>query len=124
MSAHVRRIPVQSGPGLVLEEHHQFPKTEAVPAPTDKRLMRHARISCIGEVPDGSDRQYVPDLNGPMYLLTRGQRSLHLDVKAQFPDLYSGRGMGSPTPVTPSPKGRDRAGGGRAVPPVRDQLTR
>ena len=87
--------PVQSGLGLVLEEYHQFPKTEPVPAPTDKRLMRHARINFIGEVPDGSDRQYVPDLNGPLYLLDEGKRSLYLDVKAQFPDFFSGRGMGS-----------------------------
>ena len=64
--------PVQSGLGLVLEEYHQFPKTEPVPAPTDKRLMRHARINYIGEVPDGSGRQYVPDLNGPLYLLDEG----------------------------------------------------
>ena len=33
--------------------------------------MRHARINYIGEVPDGSGRQYVPDLNGPLYLLDR-----------------------------------------------------
>ncbi len=87
--------PVQSGLGLVLEEYHQFPKTEPFPAPTDKRLMRHARINFIGEVPDGSKRQYVPDLNGPMYVLDEGRRSLYLDVKARFPDFFSGRGMGS-----------------------------
>ena len=87
--------PVQSGLGLVLEEYHQFPKTDPIPAPTDKRLMRHARINYIGEVPDGSKRQYVPDLNGPMYLLDDGQRSVYLDIKARFPDFYSGRGMGS-----------------------------
>ena len=79
--------PVQSGLGLVLEEYHQFPKTEPIPAPTDKRLMRHARINFIGEVPDGSGRQYVPDLNGPLYLLDEGQRSVYLDVKAQFPEI-------------------------------------
>ena len=49
--------PVKSGLGLVLKEYHQFPKTDPFPAPTDKRLMRHARINFIGEVPDGSASQ-------------------------------------------------------------------
>ena len=79
----------------MLEEYHQFPKTEPTPAPTDHRLMRHARINYIGDVPDGTRRQYVPDLNGPLYLLDRGRRHLYLDIKAQFPDFFSGRGMGS-----------------------------
>ena len=87
--------PVKSGLGLVLKEYHQFPKTDPFPAPTDKRLMRHARINFIGEVPDGSGRKYVPDLNGPLYLLDGKRRHLYLDVRAQFPDFYSGRGMGS-----------------------------
>jgi hypothetical protein len=87
--------PVRSSLGLVLEEYHQFPKTEPHPAPTDYRLMRHARINYIGDVPDGTRRQYVPDLNGQLYLLDRGRRHLYLDVKARFPDFFSGRGMGS-----------------------------
>ena len=31
------------------------------------RLARHARINYMGEVPDGSARMYVPDLNGKLY---------------------------------------------------------
>ncbi len=86
----------RSSLGLVLEEYHQFPKTEPVPAPTDHRIMRQARINYIGDVPDGSRRQYVPDLNGPLYLLDRGQRHLYLDMKEEFgADFFSGRGMGS-----------------------------
>ena len=87
--------PERSSLGLVLEEYHQFPKTEPTPAPTDHRLMRQARINYIGDVPDGTRRQYVPDLNGPLYLLDRGRRHLYLDIKAEFPDFFSGRGMGS-----------------------------
>lgn len=87
--------PVRGSLGLVLEEYHQFPETEPIPEPTDARLMRHARINYIGEVPDGSGRQYVPDLNGPMYLLEDGQRHEYLDFRERFPDFYSGRGMGS-----------------------------
>lgn len=87
--------PAKSTLGLVLEEFHQFPESEPFPTPTDRRLVRHARINYIGEVPDGSGRLYVPDLNGPMYLLDGGERHLYLDVRAQFPDFWSGAGLGS-----------------------------
>ncbi|GAA1923397.1 hypothetical protein GCM10009737_26330 [Nocardioides lentus] len=80
--------------GLVLERHHRFPRTQPTPAPTDYRLMRHARINYLGELPDG--RQYVPDLNGPLYLLGEdGGRTTYLDLKEEFGDFFSGRGMGS-----------------------------
>ena len=96
----VPQDPVASGLGLVLEEYAQFPKTDPTPAPTDERLMRENRINFIGEVPDGSGRQYVPDLNGPLYVFDKAQKTaephVYLDVKAQFaPDFFSGRGMGS-----------------------------
>jgi glucose/arabinose dehydrogenase len=87
--------PERSSLGLVLEEFQQFPKTEPYPAPTDARLRRHARINYIGEVPDGSGRLYVPDLNGPMYLLDGDERSLLVDLKTEFPDFWSGAGLGS-----------------------------
>jgi Glucose / Sorbosone dehydrogenase/Concanavalin A-like lectin/glucanases superfamily len=87
--------PVRSSLGLVLEEFHQFPQTTPTPLPTDQRLVRHARINYIGEVPDGSGRLYVPDLNGPMYLLDGQERHLYLDVRAQFPDFWSGAGLGT-----------------------------
>ncbi len=87
---------VLSNRGLVLEEYAQFPKTEPIPAPTDRRLMRHARINYLGEVPDGSGRMYVPDLNGPLYLVEDGQPQVYLDVAQQFsPEFFSGRGLGS-----------------------------
>ncbi|MDQ4055624.1 MAG: hypothetical protein M3237_23435, partial [Actinomycetota bacterium] len=87
--------PTRSSLGLVLEEFHQLPKTDPHPAPTDARLRRHARINYIGEVPDGSGRLYVPDLNGPMYLLDGDERHLLVDLKAEFPDFWSGAGLGS-----------------------------
>lgn len=87
--------PVPSNLGLTVEDFAQFPKTEPVPAPTDPRLMRHARINHLGELPDG--RMYVPDLNGKMYLLgDDGVPHLYLDVGATFaPEFISGRGLGS-----------------------------
>jgi glucose/arabinose dehydrogenase len=87
--------PTPSTLGLVLEEYAQLPESAPTPAPTDARLMRHNRINYIGEVPDGSGRLYVPDLNGPLYLLRDGDETLYLDLKAQFPHFFSGRGMGS-----------------------------
>lgn len=87
--------PVRSTLGLVLEEFHQFPQTSPTPPPTDQRLVRRARINYIGEVPDGSGRLYVPDLNGPMYLLDGDERHVYLDIKARFPDFWSGAGLGS-----------------------------
>jgi hypothetical protein len=94
--------PVQAGFGLVVKEVAQFPKSEPTPAPTDPRLMRHARINYLGEIPDGSGRLSVPDLNGTLYHLTRGKRGAvgaptpYLDVKAEVgADFFSGAGMGS-----------------------------
>ncbi|MFI7152390.1 PQQ-dependent sugar dehydrogenase [Nonomuraea sp. NPDC050022] len=88
--------PTASGLTLTLTEYATFPKTEPVPTPTDQRLMRWARINNIGEIPDGSRRQFVNDLNGKLYLLKNGQPQEYLDVGATFaPDFLSGRGLGS-----------------------------
>jgi hypothetical protein len=88
--------PVPSSLGLVLEEYAQLPKTEPhPPGPVDPRSVRHARINYIGELPDGSGRMYVPDLNGPLYFLEDGQPHVYLDIKARFPDFYSATGLGS-----------------------------
>jgi glucose/sorbosone dehydrogenase len=103
--------PIPSGLGLVVEEFASFPKSEPTPPPTDARLMRHARINHIGELPDRSGRMFVPDLNGKLYLLNKKapphQRTtpheqatprppwVYLDVGATFaPQFFSGRGLG------------------------------
>ncbi len=83
--------PLRSNLGLVLEEYHQFPKTEPTPPPTDSRLVRHNRINFIGEVPDGTGRMYVPDLNGPLYLVEGRRAHVYLDMKARVPALLLGR---------------------------------
>lgn len=90
--------PTPSKLGLVLQEFASFPKSEPVPTPTDARLRRHARINHLGELPDGSGRLYVPDLNGDLYFLPEagGTPSTYLDVKAAVgADFFSGRGLGS-----------------------------
>jgi hypothetical protein len=87
--------PIQSRLGLIVEEFAAFPKSEPTPAPTDPRLMRHARINYLGEIPDGSGRLFVPDLNGTMYLVVNGGVHPYLDVAGTFaPQFFSGRGLG------------------------------
>jgi glucose/arabinose dehydrogenase len=87
--------PIQSTLGLVLEEFAAFPESNPVPLPTDSRLMRHARINYLTELPDGSGRLAVPDLNGKLYLVENGDPHVYLDVGAAFaPEFFSGRGLG------------------------------
>ncbi|MFD0683275.1 PQQ-dependent sugar dehydrogenase [Actinomadura fibrosa] len=89
--------PAPSGLGLTLQEIAAFPKSEPTPPPTDQRLVRHARINYVGELPDRSGRKYVPDLNGKLYFLAKGSSTptTYLDVGATFaPQFFSGRGMG------------------------------
>ena len=63
---------------------------------TDARIgTRHNRINHVGELPDGSGRLYVPDLNGNLYFLEDREPSVYLDVKAQFPEFLAWRGLGS-----------------------------
>ncbi|MFC5729124.1 MULTISPECIES: PQQ-dependent sugar dehydrogenase [Nocardioides] len=92
-------IPAKIRPsslGLVLEEYAQLPKSEPNGPWTDGRIgTRHNRINYIGEMPDGSGRMYVPDLNGSLYVLEDGQHTEYLDVKAQYPHFFAWRGMGS-----------------------------
>jgi hypothetical protein len=88
--------PATSGLGLTVEEFATFPQSEPTPPPTDPRLMRWARINYLGEVPDGSGRLYVPDLNGNLYLVQDGTPEPYLDVKAAVgANFWSGRGLGS-----------------------------
>ncbi|MFB4319518.1 PQQ-dependent sugar dehydrogenase [Actinomadura sp. 21ATH] len=91
--------PAPAGLGLVVEEVAQLPKSTPTPADlvTDPRLKRHNRINYVSEVPDGSGRLAVPDLNGRMYLLDKKTREpkTYLDVGATFaPDFFSAQGLG------------------------------
>jgi glucose/arabinose dehydrogenase len=86
---------IASGLGLIVEEFASLPKSDPLPTPTDQRLVRWARINYIGEVPDGSRRMFVPDINGAMYLIEKGEAHLYLDVGQAFaPGFFSGKGLG------------------------------
>ncbi len=87
--------PVTSKLGLVLTEYAGFPQSVTNPPLIDQRLNRVARINTIMEVPDGSGRRAVPDLNGNLYLVENGVPHVYLDVAATFaPEFFSGRGLG------------------------------
>ncbi|MEH1016222.1 PQQ-dependent sugar dehydrogenase [Micromonospora sp. CPCC 206060] len=91
----VVEMPSQSRLGLVLTEYASFPQSSPIPAPTDQRLMRTARINTIMELPDGSGRRAVPDLSGYLYLVRAGVPHVYLDVADTFaPQFFSGRGLG------------------------------
>src|SRR5688500_7553579 len=88
--------PSPSTLGLVLEEYAQLPASTPNGPWTDVRIgTRHNRINHVGELPDGSGRLYVPDLNGNLYFLEDRQPSVYLDVKARFPEFLAWRGLGS-----------------------------
>ncbi|MBA2947762.1 PQQ-dependent sugar dehydrogenase [Streptomyces himalayensis] len=88
--------PAASGIGLTVEEFASFPKTDPPPGPvTDPRLVRHARINYLSELPDGSGRMAVPDLNGKLYLVEDGKPHVYLDIAATFaPAFFASRGLG------------------------------
>lgn len=91
----IKEMPAQSQYGLTLSEYASFPTSTPTPAPTDQRLNRVARLNTIMEVPDGSGRRAVPDLNGNLYFVKDGRPSVYLDVAATFaPQFFSGRGLG------------------------------
>jgi glucose/arabinose dehydrogenase len=88
--------PIVSGLALILEEFVTIPPSQPNEPPTDPRLIRWARINYLGEVPDGSRRLFVPDLNGKLYLIEAGVAREYLDVGAEFSrDFWSHRGLGS-----------------------------
>ncbi|MFI1727948.1 PQQ-dependent sugar dehydrogenase [Streptomyces acidicola] len=88
--------PAASGIGLTVKEYAAFPKTEPSPGPvTDPRLVRHARINYLSELPDRSGRMAVPDLNGKLYLVEDGTPRVYLDVAAAFaPQFFASQGLG------------------------------
>ncbi len=88
--------PIPSRLALQLTEVASFPKSDPVPPTTDPRIMRHARINYLGEVPDGSGRFFVPDLNGMLYLVKRGTPTPYLNVGAYAgADFWNHRGIGN-----------------------------
>jgi glucose/arabinose dehydrogenase len=89
--------PKPDGLAITLTEFAQMPPSKTnPPVPRGDKLDRYARINYLGELPDGSGRLYVPDLNGSLYFLRHGKPHEYLDVaKVVGPDLWTSRGFGS-----------------------------
>ncbi|WP_245645294.1 PQQ-dependent sugar dehydrogenase [Pseudonocardia acaciae] len=89
--------PVPSGSGLVLSDFMMLPQSTPNPPPeSGDNLDRWARINYLGEIPDGSGRLYVPDLNGKLYTIKDGGSGVYLDVGAQVgPNFWNHEGIGT-----------------------------
>ena len=89
--------PKPDGLTLTLTKFATLPKSSTNPkVPRGDKLDRHNRINYLGDVPDGSGRLFVPDLNGTLYFLTDGKPTVYLDVADEVgPDLWTSQGFGS-----------------------------
>ena len=90
--------PTPSELGIEVEELVQLPASATTPAASDQRLVRHNRITHLDEVPDGSGRLAVPDMNAVLYLVDKetGEYVPYLDVRAQFLDnFHNHAGLGT-----------------------------
>jgi glucose/arabinose dehydrogenase len=89
--------PERSNLGLVLEKFVTLPGSKPTSGiVTDGRLMRHNRINHLSELPDGSARLAVPDLNGSLYLLEDDGRYVeYLNLNDRFPDIHNHAGLGT-----------------------------
>lgn len=90
--------PELSTLGIEVEELVQLPASQTTPETQDQRLVRHNRITHLDEVPDGSGRLAVPDMNEILYLVDEetGEYTAYLNVRDQFIDnFHNHAGLGT-----------------------------
>lgn len=90
--------PELSTLGIEIEELVQLPASQTTPATQDQRLIRHNRITHLDEVPDGSGRLAVPDMNAILYMVDEesGEYTAYLNVREQFIDnFHNHAGLGT-----------------------------
>ncbi|GAA4884367.1 PQQ-dependent sugar dehydrogenase [Serinicoccus chungangensis] len=90
--------PEPSVLGIEVEELVQLPESSTTPAASDQRLIRHNRITHLDEIPDGSGRLAIPDMNEMLYLVDKetGDYSPYLNVRDQFVDnFHNHAGLGT-----------------------------
>ncbi|MGI6877209.1 PQQ-dependent sugar dehydrogenase [Microbacterium sp. gxy059] len=90
--------PTVSDLGIELEELSQLPESETTPETQDERLIRHNRINALDELPDGSGRLMVPDMNDILYMVDKetGEHVPYLDVREEFVDnFHNNAGLGT-----------------------------
>ncbi|GAB3814803.1 hypothetical protein GCM10028820_11380 [Tessaracoccus terricola] len=84
--------------GIEVTELAQLPESSTTPATQDQRLVRHNRITHLDEVPDGSDRLMVPDMNDILYMVDKasGEHTAYLNVRDAFIDnFHNHAGLGT-----------------------------
>ncbi len=72
---------------VVIEEHLRFP------ASSDRGPR--ARINHLRFAPDGTDRQFVNDLRGRLYVVEGGSIATYLHLSAEMPAFVDAPGLGS-----------------------------
>lgn len=88
--------PRPDGFGVTLTKFLTLPRSELIPPVLDPRLERYNRINYLGEIPDGSGRLFVPDMNGMLYVISGGKPAPYLDVGGRVgPDFFTQKGLGS-----------------------------
>lgn len=90
--------PTPSALGIEVSELAQLPESQTTPATSDQRLVRHNRITHLDEVPDGSGRLAVPDMNEVLYMVDEetGEHVAYLNVRDQFLDnFHNHAGLGT-----------------------------
>ncbi|MEK8228245.1 hypothetical protein NKG05_22520 [Oerskovia sp. M15] len=90
--------PTPSALGIEVEELVQLPESSTTPAASDARLIRHNRITHLDEVPDGSGRLAVPDMNEALYMVDEetGAYVEYLNVRDRFVDnFHNHAGLGT-----------------------------
>ena len=54
-----------------------------------------ARLNVLRELPDGTHRLFVNDMQGPLHVIDGGSVSTYLDLSVEFPNLKTSPGLGS-----------------------------
>ncbi|GMA30299.1 PQQ-dependent sugar dehydrogenase [Litorihabitans aurantiacus] len=84
--------------GIEVEELAQLPASTTTPETQDQRLIRHNRVQHVDEVPDGSGRLAVPDMNAILYTVDEetGDYVDYLNVRERFIDnFHNHAGLGT-----------------------------
>lgn len=89
--------PTPSGLGITLSEFVTMPPSKPTPpVETGDNLDRWNRINYLGEIPDGSGRLFVPDLNGTLYVIDKGVPRPYLNVAGMVgPSFWNHAGIGT-----------------------------
>ena len=100
----IRNVHFAEGPLPVLDpvDGHPEPARLAIQLEPFARIPASdttggpmARINFLSGVQDGSDRLFVPDLRGNLYVIQHGNVQVYLEVAERFSDFVGSPGLGS-----------------------------